>query len=83
MGATSVATGDASAAVEAAKQVAPHGLNVALSHVPTWTYAHQVLSNHLSDYAGSGTAGGAGGAGIGAAMKKVAANATKKLLAVK
>jgi hypothetical protein len=83
MGATSVVNGDASAAVEAAKQAAPYGLHVALSHVPSWTHAHEVLSQHLSQYAGSGTAGGAGGSGIGAAMKRAASNAAKKILPIK
>ena len=70
IGATSVATGDASSALEAAKQVAPHGLQIALSHVPSWTHAHQVLSDHLSQYAQNGAIGGTSGTGVAAILKK-------------
>jgi hypothetical protein len=58
--ATAVTTGDASAAVHAA----PHGLQVALAHVPSWTHAHQVLTQHLSAYTQNGGAGAAGTAGL-------------------
>ncbi len=79
IGATSVATGDANAAVEAAKQMAPQGLHVALSHVPSWTHAHQVLSEHLSQYAQNGGIGAGASGGIGAAMKKGLAHIGKGL----
>jgi len=58
--ATAVTAGDASAAVHAA----PHGLQVALAHVPSWTQAHQVLTQHLSAYTQNGGAGAAGTAGL-------------------
>ena len=74
LGVTAAANGDANTAIEAAKQIAPHGLKIALAHVPTWTHAHEVLSQHLSQYAQSGTAGGAGTTGVGAAIKKAAAH---------
>ncbi len=80
MGATSVATGDANTAVEAAKQLAPHGLQVALSHVPSWTNAHQVLSQHLSEYAQNGGVGAGVFGGVGAALKKGLAHVGKGLL---
>ena len=57
---TAVTTGDASASVNAA----PHGLQVALSHVPSWTHAYQVLTQHLSAYTQNGGAGAAGTAGL-------------------
>ncbi len=65
---TAVATGDASAAVNAAHAV-PQGLQVALSHVPAASHAHEVLTQHLSLYAGTGSAGTAAGGGVAAAMK--------------
>ena len=80
IGATSVATGDANAAVEAAKQMAPHGLQVALSHVPSWTHAHQVLSEHLSEYAQNGGIGATTGGGIAAMLKRGLGHAGKALL---
>jgi hypothetical protein len=64
---TAVATGDASAAVGAAHAV-PHGLQVALAHVPSAPHAHEVLTRHLSLYAGSGTAGTAA-SGVAAAIR--------------
>ena len=82
IGATSVATGDANAAVEAAKQIAPHGLQVALSHVPSWTHAHQVLSEHLSEYAQNGGIGAGATGGAGAALKKGLAHMGKAILHV-
>jgi hypothetical protein len=70
MGATSIANGDASTAFQAASQLAPHGLSIALSHVPSWTHAHEVLSQHLSQYAqNSGASSGIFG-GLGVAFKK-------------
>ncbi|MDG6922646.1 MAG: hypothetical protein JRN67_05055 [Nitrososphaerota archaeon] len=80
IGATSVATGDASTAINAIKQVAPHGLQVALSHVPSWTHAHQVLSQHLSQYAQNGAVGGTSGAGVAATIKRGLGNISKALL---
>lgn len=70
MGATSVANGDASSAIQTASQLAPHGLSVALQHVPSWTHAHEVLSQHLSQYAENGGAGSGIFGGFGAAFKK-------------
>lgn len=58
---TAVATGDASALAHAA-HVVPPGLQVALSHVPSTSGAYQVLKQHLSLYAGTGSAGAAAGA---------------------
>lgn len=55
---TAVATGDASALAHAAHTVPP-GLHVALSHVPSTSEAYEVLEQHLSLYAGKGTAGSA------------------------
>jgi hypothetical protein len=79
LGLTSVATGDASTAMEAAKQLAPHGLNVALSHVPSWTHAHQLLSDHLSEYAQNGSVGAGVTGGTGAAIKKGIAHMGKAI----
>ena len=79
IGATSAATGNASAAIEALKQVTPHGLNVALSHIPSWTHAYKVLQEHLSNYAQNGSAGGSTGAGVGAVLKKAMGHAGKAL----
>lgn len=67
--ATAATTGDASTVVSAI-HVAPPGLHVALSHVPSWTHAYQVLTQHLSAYAQNGGASAAGTAGVGAAIKK-------------
>ena len=80
IGATSVANGDASSAIQAAGQLAPHGLSVAMSHVPTWTHAHQVLSQHLSQYAQNGTAGSGVLGGLGAAFKKGFAHIGKSMI---
>jgi hypothetical protein len=80
IGGTSMATGDATIAIEAGKQMAPHGLQVALSHVPSWTHAHQVLSEHLSEYAQNGTIGAGLAAGVGAALKKGLAHMGKAIL---
>lgn len=55
---TAVATGDASALAH----IAPPGLQVALSHVPGTSEAYTVLKQHLSLYAGTGSAGAAAGA---------------------
>ncbi|HZW58223.1 MAG TPA: hypothetical protein VFF30_18185 [Nitrososphaerales archaeon] len=79
LGATSVATGDASTAIEAAKQIGPHGLQIALAHVPSWTHAHQVLTDHLSQYAQNGSIGAGVAGGIGAAFRKGLAHAGKAL----
>ncbi len=65
---TAVATGDASAAASAAHAVPP-GLQVALAHVPSSSHAFDVLKQHLSLYAGSGTAGTAATGGAVAAVK--------------
>ncbi len=64
---TAVATGDASAVASAAHAVPP-GLQVALSPVPSASHAYQVLKEHLSLYAGTGTAGTAA-SGVAAAVK--------------
>jgi hypothetical protein len=64
---TAVATGDASALAHAAHAVPP-GLKVALSHVPSTSHAYEVLKQHLSQYAGTGTAGSAA-TGAAAAVK--------------
>ena len=65
---TAVATGDASAAVNAVHAIPP-GLHVALSHVPSTSHAYQVLQQHLSLYAGTGTAGTAATGGVATAVK--------------
>ncbi len=65
---TAVATGDASTAVAAVHTVPP-GLHVALSHVPSTSHAYEVLKQHLSLYAGSGSAGTAATGGVAAAIK--------------
>lgn len=65
---TAVATGDASAAASAAHAVPP-GLQVALAHVPSSSHAFDVLKQHLSLYAGSGTAGTSATGGAVAAVK--------------
>lgn len=80
IGATSMATGNPSAAVEAAKQATPHGLQVALSHIPSWTHAYKVLQEHLSNYAQNGAVAGSTTAGVGAALKKALGHAGKTLL---
>jgi hypothetical protein len=80
MGATSLANGDASSAIQAATQLAPHGLSVALQHVPTWTHAHEVLSQHLSQYAENGGAGSGISGGLGAALKKGFAHFGKTII---
>ncbi len=58
---TAVATGNASAVVHAAHAVPP-GLQIALSHVPSTSEAYQVLKQHLSLYAGTGSVGAGAGA---------------------
>ncbi|MDG7008655.1 MAG: hypothetical protein JRN06_10525 [Nitrososphaerota archaeon] len=58
---TAVATGDASTLAQAV-HAAPPGLQIALSHVPSTSVAYQVLKQHLSLYAGTGSAGAAAGA---------------------
>lgn len=63
-----VTTGDASAAANALHAVPP-GLHVALSHVPSASNAFDVLKQHLSLYAGTGTAGTAVTGGAAAAAK--------------
>ncbi len=67
---TAVATGDASAAANAvhAAHAVPPGLHVALSHVPSTSHAYEVLKQHLSVYAGTGTAGTAA-TGLAAAIR--------------
>lgn len=65
---TAVATGDASAAANAVHAVPP-GLHVALSHVPSTSHAFDVLKQHLSLYAGTGTAGTAATGGVAAAVR--------------
>ncbi len=62
--ATAVSTGDASAAVNAVHAAVPHGLQVALAHVPSATHAHQVLTQHLAAYTQNGAGGAAGTAGL-------------------
>ena len=66
--ATAVTTGDASAALGLA-HAAPPGLQVALSHVPVASQAHQVLTQHLSLYAQAGGAGTVGAGGAAGALK--------------
>lgn len=65
---TAVATGDASAVANAVHTVPP-GLHVALSHVPSTSHAYEVLKQHLSLYAGAGSAGTAATGGAAAALK--------------
>ncbi len=65
---TAVATGDASAVANAVHTVPP-GLHVALSHVPSTSHAFEVLKQHLSLYAGAGSAGTAATGGAAAAVK--------------
>ena len=65
---TAVTTGDASVAVGLA-HAAPLGLQVALSHVPAASHAHDVLTQHLSLYAQATGAGTAGVGGATAALK--------------
>ncbi|MEM0117282.1 MAG: hypothetical protein QXV32_02440 [Conexivisphaerales archaeon] len=69
-GATAAVTGDASTAAQIVSNAIPHGLNVALAHVPTWTHAHQVLTQHLQMYAQNSSAGAASGTGLGFGLKK-------------
>jgi len=63
---TAVVTGDASTLANAAHAVPP-GLKVALAHVPSTSHAFDVLKQHLSLYAGTGTAGTAVTGGAAAA----------------
>ena len=63
-----VAAGDASTLAHASQTVPP-GLHVALSHVPSASHAYEVLRQHLSLYAGSGTAGITATGGAAAAAK--------------
>jgi hypothetical protein len=65
---TAVATGDASSLAHAAHTVPP-GLQVALSHVPKTSEAYEVLKQHLSLYAGTGSAGTAATGGAAAAVR--------------
>ncbi len=65
---TAVATGDASAVVNAVHAVPP-GLHVALSHVPTTSHAFDVLKEHLSLYAQAGGTGTAATGGAAAAIR--------------
>ncbi len=65
---TAVATGDASAVANAVHTVPP-GLHVALSHVPSTSHAYEVIKQHLSLYAGAGSAGTAATGGAAAAIK--------------
>ncbi len=65
---TAVATGDASGLAQAAHTVPP-GLQVALSHVPSTSHAFEVLKQHLSLYAGTGSAGTAATGGVAAAIR--------------
>ncbi|MDG6937937.1 MAG: hypothetical protein JRM79_02605 [Nitrososphaerota archaeon] len=65
---TAAATGNASAAASAVHAVPP-GLQVALSHVPTASNAYEVLKQHISLYAGTGTGGTAATGGAAAAVK--------------
>ena len=65
---TAIATGDASTLAHAAQTVPP-GLQVALSHVPSASHAYEVLQQHLSLYAGAGTAGTAATGGAAAAVR--------------
>ena len=74
VGATAVATGDASAATGMVHAALPPGLKIALSHVPSWTHAYEILTRHLSSYGASGSAGAGGPAGIGAAVKNALAH---------
>jgi len=65
---TAVAIGDASTAAAVVHAVPP-GLHVALSHVPTASHAYEVLKQHLSLYAGAGSAGTAATGGAAAAVR--------------
>jgi len=65
---TAAATGDASTVANAVHAVPP-GLHVALAHVPAASHAYEVLKQHLSVYAGTGTAGTAATGGVAAAVK--------------
>ncbi|MDE1853887.1 MAG: hypothetical protein KGI38_09110 [Thaumarchaeota archaeon] len=65
---TAAATGDASSAAAAIHAVPP-GLHVALSHVPSTSEAYEVLKQHLSLYAGTGTAGTAATGGVAAVVR--------------
>jgi len=69
-GATAALTGDANTAMQMVSSSVPHGLNVALSHVPSWTHAHEVLMQHLQLYTQNSSAGAASGAGLGLGLKK-------------
>jgi hypothetical protein len=57
LGATAVANGEASLAANAVAHAIPPGLHVALGDVPSWTHAHKVLTEHLSDYTAGGSIG--------------------------
>ena len=65
---TAAATGDASALAHAAQAVPP-GLHVAMSHVPSASHAYEVLKQHLSLYAGTGTSGAAVAGGASVAVR--------------
>jgi hypothetical protein len=65
---TAVATGNASAAASVV-HVVPPGLQVALSHVPSTSHAFDVLKEHLSLYAGTGSAGTAVTGAVATALK--------------
>ncbi|MEM3670235.1 MAG: hypothetical protein QW767_00595 [Thermoprotei archaeon] len=58
-----------------ASHAAPPGLSVALSRVPTWTHAHEVLAQNLSKYAAGATGGGGVASGLGVGLKKAGAKA--------
>lgn len=65
---TALATGDAGAAMSAA-HAAPHGIQIALSHVPSASNAYGVLKEHLSLIARTGIARVSGAGGIATTMK--------------
>ncbi len=62
---TAVATGDASTVANAVHAIPP-GLHVALSHVPSASYAYDLLKEHLSLYAQAGGLGTAAGGAVAA-----------------
>ncbi|MEM0074830.1 MAG: hypothetical protein QXR69_02740 [Conexivisphaerales archaeon] len=71
-GATAAATGDLNTAAQMAANAVPPGLHIALAHVPSWTHAHQVLTEHLKLYAQNGSIGAGTSGGLGTAIKSAA-----------
>lgn len=65
---TALATGNTVVATGVAHAIPP-GLKVALAHVPSWTKAHEVISEKVSEFLQSGGVGAASAAGLSEAVK--------------